>query len=53
MRRKTLQNAINARFPHIDKAKIAEILTTLGFPETVRGERLGTEDFVNLSNLLL
>ena len=53
MRRKTLVNAINAKFSHIEKGRIAEALTSLGFPETVRGEKLSTEDFVNLSNLLV
>lgn len=53
MRRKTLVNAINAKFPHIEKGRIAECLVSLGFTETVRGERLSTEDFVNLSNLLV
>ena len=53
MRRKTLVNAINAKFPHIEKGRIAECLVSLGFAETVRGERLSTEDFVNLSNLLV
>ena len=52
MRRKTLVNAINAKFPHIDKGRIAEAVVSLGFSETVRGEKLSTEDFVNLSNLL-
>ena len=52
MRRKTLVNAINAKFPHIDKGRIAEVVVSLGFSETVRGEKLSTEDFVNLSNLL-
>ncbi len=52
MRRKTLVNAINARFSHIEKSKIAQALTTLGFTETVRGEKLSTEDFVKLSDLL-
>lgn len=53
MRRKTLVNAINAKFPHIEKGRIASALIELGFPETVRGERLSTEDFVSLSDLLL
>lgn len=53
MRRKTLVNAINAKFPRIEKGRIAERLVSLGFSETVRGERLSTEDFVNLSNLLV
>lgn len=52
MRRKTLQNAINSRFPHIEKSRIAEAVVSLGFPDTVRGERLSTADFVNLSNIL-
>ena len=53
MRRKTLVNAINSKFSHIDKGRIAEALVSLGFNETVRGEKLSTEDFVNLSNLLI
>ena len=53
MRRKTLQNAINSKFPHIEKSRIAEALVSLGFPDTVRGERLSTEDFVKLSDLLI
>ena len=52
MRRKTLINAINAKLPHINKQKVADSLISLGKPENVRGERLSTEDFVNLSNLL-
>ncbi len=53
MRRKTLVNAINAKFSHIEKSRIAECLASLGFAETVRGERLSTDDFVKLSNLLV
>ena len=53
MRRKTLVNAINAKYPHIDKSRIAEAAVSLGFPETVRGEKLSTENFVHLSNLLI
>ena len=53
MRRKTLVNAVNAKFPHIEKGRIVEALQSLGFPETVRGEKLSTENFVELSNLLL
>ena len=52
MRRKTLINAISAKLPHINKQKVADSLVSLGKPENVRGERLSTEDFVNLSNLL-
>ena len=53
MRRKTLVNAINAKFPHIEKGRIAESLLSLGHLETVRGECLSTEDFVKLSDLLV
>lgn len=53
MRRKTLANAINAKFPQIEKGRIANALVSMGFPETIRGERLSTEDFVRLSDLLL
>ena len=53
MRRKTLVNAINAKFPHIEKGRIADSLISLGFAETVRGEKLSTENFVELSNLLI
>jgi 16S rRNA (adenine1518-N6/adenine1519-N6)-dimethyltransferase len=52
MRRKTLVNAINAKFPHITKAHISESLIKLGFAENIRGERLSTEDFVKLSDIL-
>ena len=51
MRRKTLTNAVSAKLPY-SKEEIGTALVTLGFPETVRGERLSTADFVALSNLL-
>lgn len=52
MRRKTLVNATSSKLPHINKEKIANSLISLGFKADVRGEKLSTEDFVNLSNLL-
>lgn len=52
MRRKTLMNALSAKLPHLEKSKIAEALVAIGHNENVRGERLSTEDFANLSNLL-
>lgn len=52
MRRKTLTNAINAKFPSIEKAKIAEALKTMGLDENIRGERLSTAEYVRLSDLL-
>jgi len=52
MRRKTLVNAISAKYP-IEKSVIADTLTAIGMSPTVRGERLSTEDYVKLSDALL
>ncbi len=52
MRRKTLVNALSAKYPKYSKEKIVEALADIGHSETVRGERLSTEDFVKLSDLL-
>lgn len=51
MRRKTLQNAICAKLPY-SKEKVLEAIRGIGQPDTVRGERLGIEDFVKLSDYL-
>ncbi len=52
MRRKTLVNAVSAKLPHIEKARLTAALAELGHPETVRGERLSTADFARLANIL-
>ena len=52
MRRKTLQNAISAKIQGYTKEEIKDAIVAIGYPETVRGECLSTEDFVNLSNYL-
>ncbi len=52
MRRKTLQNAVAAKLPHISKERVLEAIRAIGHPDTVRGERLSTEDFVKLSDIL-
>ena len=52
MRRKTLVNAISAKLPHINKQKLSESLASLGMSESIRGERLSTEDFVKLADLI-
>ena len=52
MRRKTLLNAVSAKLPHIDKQTLSAALVQIGHTENVRGERLSTEDFAKLSNLL-
>ena len=52
MRRKTLVNAVSAKLPHIAKDKLISGIKALGHPDTVRGERLSTEDFVKLSDYI-
>ena len=51
MRRKTLVNAASAKLG-FDKERVSAALVSLGFSETVRGERLSTADFCALSDLL-
>ena len=51
MRRKTLQNAVCAKLP-FSKERVLEAIRAIGHTDTVRGERLSTEDFVNLANEL-
>ncbi len=51
MRRKTLQNAVCAKLPY-SKDAVLTAIRELGHPDTVRGERLSTEDFVRLADAL-
>jgi 16S rRNA (adenine1518-N6/adenine1519-N6)-dimethyltransferase len=53
MRRKTLQNALSAKLQGYTKDEIKDAIVSIGYPETVRGECLSTEDFVKLSDLLI
>ena len=52
MRRKTLTNAISAKLPHLEKARVLEAIRQIGHNDTVRGERLSTGDFVKLADYL-
>ena len=53
-RRKTLVNGLsNAGSVDVSKEKIAEVLTQMELPLTVRGETLTLEQFTELSNCLL
>lgn len=52
-RRKTLVNAIHAKYSYLSKEEIGEAIRSIGFPETVRGERLATEDFARLAEALI
>ncbi|MBR2443777.1 MAG: ribosomal RNA small subunit methyltransferase A [Clostridia bacterium] len=49
-RRKTLLNSLSSYFSGISKEKISEIISQLGFPPDIRGERLSVEDFCRLAD---
>lgn len=50
MRRKKLSNGLAAGFPELGKTGIAQVLENCGFPENVRGETLGIEEFAQIAN---
>ena len=52
MRRKTLVNALSSKLAQFSKEEITEAIVSIGHTETVRGERLSTEDFVLLADRL-
>lgn len=52
MRRKTLVNALSAKFSRFSREELSMAIVSIGHSETVRGERLSTADFVKLSDLL-
>ncbi len=52
MRRKTLINALSAKIPNLGKADIAKTLVDMGLREDIRGEKLSTLEFAELSNRL-
>ena len=51
-RRKTLLNSLSASIGWVSKQRLSEIITSLGFDISVRGERLSTNDFCSLANEL-
>lgn len=51
-RRKTIINSISGSIPDMDKSKLKEILEILGYNPSIRGEKLGIEDFALISNHL-
>ena len=53
MRRKTLHNGLAAGFPELGKAGAKEVLADCGFPENVRGETLGIQEFAKIANAIL
>lgn len=52
-RRKTLANALAAGFPELGKERLSEILSGMGLPPDIRGERLDIAAFVTLSDAIL
>ncbi len=50
MRRKKLSNGLASGFPELGKAGAAEVIAAAGFPENVRGETLGIEEFARIAN---
>ena len=52
MRRKTLCNALGAKFPRFTKEEIAGAIRAIGREPTVRGECLSTAEFVALADAL-
>ena len=52
-RRKTLANALGTGFPELGKEEINGVIERIGQDSMVRGERLSTEQFVQLSDALL
>ena len=53
LRRKTLLNSLSSALPELGKDRIRAAMAACGLPETIRGERLGLEDFAALSKALL
>lgn len=51
-RRKTLVNSLSSVFSEFSKPDIAEAIAACGLPESVRGERLGLEEYAALADAL-
>ena len=51
-RRKTLPNALSASFGELNKDDITQAIVDCGFKADIRGEKLGIQDFVILSDKL-
>ena len=49
-RRKTLVNALSSAFGNKTKEELTEIITSCGFDEKIRGEKLSIRDFCSISD---
>jgi 16S rRNA (adenine1518-N6/adenine1519-N6)-dimethyltransferase len=52
MRRKTLLNALTSKLSVFSKEQVLSAIVSIGHDEKVRGEKLSTEDYVELANFL-
>ncbi len=52
-RRKTLANALQTGFKDRSKEELTEIITSLGFDERIRGEKLSTADFAAIADKMV
>ena len=50
MRRKKLSNGLASGFPELGKCGAEAVLAACGFPENVRGETLGIQEFAAIAN---
>ena len=50
MRRKKLSNGLASGFPELGKSGAEAVLAACGFPENVRGETLGIQEFAAIAN---
>ena len=51
-RRKTVVNALSAQIPEFEKARLEEILASLGYDVRIRGETLDIEGFARISDAI-
>jgi len=51
-RRKTLLNCLSFAYKNLTKGDIESIITSIGYPSTVRGEQLSLQDYEKLLNAL-
>ena len=51
-RRKTLPNALCVGFPDMTKETAANLVTSVGLPSDIRGEKLSVRQFIALSNAI-
>ncbi len=51
-RRKTLVNSLCSEFTYVGKENMTQLIEELGYSPTIRGEKLGIEDFVRIADKL-